>query len=82
MSQPAALYRALLREASKIAAPPLRRKLRYNARAAWEAHSAESDPLQLASLYEEARAAVRVLAWLNALPQASRGGSEWREMLP
>jgi hypothetical protein len=70
MSQSLALYRAFLREAHQLHAPPVRRKLCYNARQLWSFYAGVTDPETLDSLHEEARAAVRVLQWLRALPKA------------
>lgn len=63
------LYRAVLREVRQFAVAPLQRKLRYNARQIWSFFDGVRDPETLQSLHEEARAAVRVLRWLKALPK-------------
>lgn len=68
--QSLALYRALLREARQLKdAAPVQRKVCYNARQLWSFYARTQDPETLHSLHEEARAAVRVLRWLRALPK-------------
>ena len=67
------LYRLFLRHTRQISATPVQRKLRYNARQIWAFYSDVRDPETLSTLHEEAKAAVRVLRFLEALPQV-RGG--------
>jgi hypothetical protein len=70
--QSLALYRAFLKEARQLKqAPPVARKLCYNARQLWSFYAHVKEPDTLHGLHEQARAAVRVVRWLKALPKAS-----------
>ena len=74
------LYRLFLRHTRQISATPVQRKLRYNARQIWAFYSDVRDPETLSTLHEEAKAAVRVLRFLEALPQVRGGGPRaWRD---
>ena len=63
------LYRQLLREATRFAvAPPVGRKIAFNTREVFEARKDERDPAAVERMHGDAEAALRVIAWLNALP--------------
>ena len=64
-----ALYRQIVREASKLPAKPVKRKILYNTREAYSLYATETDQSRLFSLHQDAAAAARVIAWLNSLPQ-------------
>lgn len=64
------LYRLVLRACKAPNLPaPVQRKAAANARELFELHRHTTDPQQLAGLADDAAAAVRVLHWLNGLPQ-------------
>ena len=67
------LYRLFLRHTAQISATPVQRKLRYNAHQIWAFYREVRDPETLSTLHEEARAAVRVLRFLETLPQVRLG---------
>jgi hypothetical protein len=79
MNRSLSLYRSLVREAHKLDALPVQRKLCYNAKQLWSFYSRVQDPDRLHQLHEEAQAAVRVVRWLRELPQAS-GMTGWGAM--
>lgn len=64
-----AVYRSILREASKLSVWPVRHKICFNTREVFDLHRAESDGAVIRILIEDGYAAVRVIAWLNRLPQ-------------
>ena len=63
------LYRQIVREANKLSAAPVRRKILYNTREVYSLYAGVSDESRLAELRQDAFAATRVIAWLNSLPQ-------------
>ena len=66
------LYRQIVREANKLPAAPVKRKILYNTREVYSVYAAEADKRRLAELHQDAAAAARVIAWLNSIPQVPR----------
>ncbi len=76
------LYRQLLREATHLRPCPVGRKIVFNTREVFEARREEQDPAAIERMHGDAQAALRVIAWLKALPPvrapAARDGRYWR----
>ena len=63
------VYRSILREAAKVKVLPVRKKICYNCRELFDLYRAEKDPLSIQRLRDNGAAAVRVMVWLNQLPE-------------
>ena len=79
------LYRQILRAATSLKPSPVGRKIAFNTREVFEARREESDHAAVERMHGDAQAALRVMAWLKALPSvratAARGSRRrkgWR----
>jgi len=62
------LYRQVLREATHFRPRPVGRKIAFNTREVFEARRDERFPAAIERMHGDAQAALRVIAWLKALP--------------
>ena len=62
------LYRQILREATHFRPCPVGRKIAFNTREVFEARREERDLAAIERMHGDAQAALRVIAWLKALP--------------
>ncbi len=63
------LYRDLLRAARSFPVRPVGRKIEYNCRELFDLYRKETRVEELNSLHGDAEAALRLIAWMRALPQ-------------
>ena len=64
-----AVYRSILREAAKLTIEPVRRKICFNTREVFDLYRAESNLVSIEKLQSDGAAAIRLIAWLNQLPE-------------
>lgn len=71
MSSSRALYRQILREASKLQVGPVAKKIRYNTREVFDLYRHETNTDVFEKLRADGAAAVRVITWLRQLSQVA-----------